>query len=771
MLTRFLLGSLGFFLLLVGFSCSDRTLTPNGGSKKVSFQVIEGVQTLTVVGAAPKQALTLFSPEGKELGTLIADQYGQAHFAYVPTVPMTVETGDGHLPTNEGSTLRPGFGYRIRDLTAKPPMETGPLRVLSVADHPPESFYALQKLDAGVNYLRMRDGILLSAMIWFPDQVLCGPGPWPTVVEYSGYDPSNPDSPQPGSELANRLLCFVAVGVNMRGTGCSGGVFDVFHPNQHADGYDIIEIVARQSFVKHGKVGMVGLSYPGISQLYVAATRPPHLAAIAPLSVIEDPWRQAWPGGIYNSGFTRQWLAARDRYARPNGESWVEKRIRYMHDRTCEANQLLRAQNVNFEAFSRSLATFPADADERRLSNLVPNISVPVFLTGAWQDEQTGSRFATMLDDFTRAPIKRFTMFNGRHPDGYQPITLTRWAEFLEFYVARRIPFINPVLRLFQEPLLKAIFGAEQLRFELDRFIRYGNDFAAALRAYEQEPEVRILFENGFGSPVLEAPVARFEATFSAWPPPADPAVWYLNALGTLTSTPPTVFSPGDDGIDRYRHDPDAGSMSYILDDDLFHITWNWQPAPPGYALSYISEPFITDTVIIGNGGYANLWFASDATDANVEVSILEVRPDGTEFLVQTGVFAVKHRKGIDAKRSGEFLIEYTYAKESVEPLLPGEFVEVKVPIQPFAHAFRAGTRLRLVIDTPGRDHGYWQFENPLYSGPVIHRIARTPVMASYVKLPVRTDIDIPEPAPPCYSLRGIVCRPFFALPNTVITE
>ena len=29
---------------------------------------------------------------------------------------------------------------------------------------------------------------------------------------------------------------------------------------------------------------MMGISYGGISQLFVAATRPPHLAAIAPLS-------------------------------------------------------------------------------------------------------------------------------------------------------------------------------------------------------------------------------------------------------------------------------------------------------------------------------------------------------------------------------------------------------------------------------------------------------------------------------------------------------
>ncbi len=75
-----------------------------------------------------------------------------------------------------------------------------------------------------------------------------------------------------------RAFGFATVSVNMRGTGCSGGVFDIFNPAQQADGYDVVEIVGRQSWVKDNKVGMVGLSYSGITQLYVAATRPPHLA-------------------------------------------------------------------------------------------------------------------------------------------------------------------------------------------------------------------------------------------------------------------------------------------------------------------------------------------------------------------------------------------------------------------------------------------------------------------------------------------------------------
>ena len=57
---------------------------------------------------------------------------------------------------------------------------------------------------------------------------------------------------------------------------------------------------------------MVGLSYSGITQLYTAATNPPHLAGVVAQSVIADPWLQAWPGGIFNSGFTQQWIKERN---------------------------------------------------------------------------------------------------------------------------------------------------------------------------------------------------------------------------------------------------------------------------------------------------------------------------------------------------------------------------------------------------------------------------------------------------------------------------
>ena len=68
---------------------------------------------------------------------------------------------------------------------------------------------------------------------------------------------------------------FAVVDVNMRGTGCSGGAFDFFEPLQSLDGYDVIETIAHQPWVRDHKVGMMGISYGGISQLFTAQLNPP----------------------------------------------------------------------------------------------------------------------------------------------------------------------------------------------------------------------------------------------------------------------------------------------------------------------------------------------------------------------------------------------------------------------------------------------------------------------------------------------------------------
>jgi uncharacterized protein len=772
--------SLAIVAAACGGSSSDDSTFP------ASFTVSPGVRLATVTGAAPKQPLTLVDADGQRLITLIADADGNAVFANIPDEYLVYETGSGAPPpSGRGQTLPPGEGYVVRDETTSPPQTSEPFRVLGRDEHPPVSLYEGQALqgvpwqiiggvldghdrEEGVNYLEMRDGTTLSAMVRLPDPRFYGDGPYPTVIEISGYDPSNPADPEPGSMIA-QAFGYATVGVNLRGTGCSGGVFDVFSAAEQADGYDVVEIVARQPWVLHNHVGMVGLSYSGNTQLYVGSTQPPSLAALAALSVIEDSWQMAWPGGIYNAGFTKQWLLERERQS-SGGQGWTRDRI-LAGDVECEANQRLRNQSVGFEAFVRSLDLRPADADDRDLSKLVPSINRPVFLTGAWQDEQTGPRFATMLRNFTGAGKKRFVVFNGHHPDGYSAHNLSRWYEFLGLYVAKRVPRLLDVVRAALPGEMEKNFGVP-LQLDPDRFADLDDSqYEEALARWEADPAVTVDFELGMGDPegALGAPVPRFTQSFDEFPPASvEPWRLYLDADGRLADA-----APGEEGADRFTFDAAVGVIGYAQGGAYDFIQpsvtldFDWQPTREGEGLSYLTAPLDTDVVIAGSG-HADLWLRSESSEAAVEVVLSEITPDGDEVRIQNGVLRAGFRR-IDEARSDDLTIQILYDPDSYEPVPVDQYVLVQVPIFPVAHPLRAGSRLRLQINTPGGDLPFWFFENRDPGGEDVgYSIGRGGAVASSIVLPVLPtgSVEIPADRPICGALRGQPCRPYVALAN-----
>ena len=201
------------------------------------------------------------------------------------------------------------------------------------------SLYTGQPMHQGLNYITMRDGIQLAATVRYPYGETCSStSPCPTVIEYSGLQrgradrpdpvppvrrPSGPRAPTAATPTSSPTRpptwarCwpgssgFATVSLQMRGTGCSGGAFDLFGYPSDYDAYDAIEIVAHQAWVANHKVGMVGISYSGLSQFPSAGTDPPGLAAIAPMSPTDDLFSTGYPGGIYNDGFAASWIGQR----------------------------------------------------------------------------------------------------------------------------------------------------------------------------------------------------------------------------------------------------------------------------------------------------------------------------------------------------------------------------------------------------------------------------------------------------------------------------
>jgi hypothetical protein len=657
---------------------------------------------------------------------------------------------------NAGSVLLrdvpPGEGYVVVVDGA----ESDPVTVTSPDDTPPQSLYTEQAIESGYGYLETRDGTLLAINVTLP-----GPadaGPYPTVVEYSGYDPANPDAPQPSSRIA-QLLGFATVGVNLRGTGCSGGAYDYFEELQALDGYDMIETIAAQPWVAHGEVGMVGISFPGIAQLFVAQTRPPHLGAIAPLSVVDDTSDTLYPGGIFNDGFALGWAKERQADARPStsdggGQEWASKRIRE-GDETCEANQALRLQAADLMAEVRANAFRRGEAtDALAPATFVDRIDVPVFLAGTWQDQETGSHFANMLDDFSPDIPLRITLMNGMHQDPAGPAVLSEWIEFLQLYVAREIPSIPATTRAIATLLLPSLFG-EGATLGPDRFTDQP-DYESALRAYEAEPDVRVLFDVGAG----DSPMPSFSTTGPSFPLPDTAATtWYLGADGSLTDAAPT-----SEGADRFEYDPRAfpRTMKTVEGDNEFVPAYDWKPVPQGKALGYATEPLAADTVLAGTGS-VDLWVRSSKRDVDLEVTISEVRPDGQETYVQSGWLRASQR-ALDEEASTELLPVQTHNRADVERLPAQRAALVRVPLYPFAHTFREGSRIRIVVQPPGGNRPSWAFAALPATRTVT--VSRSEAQPSRVVLPVVAGVDVSTALPECGTLRGQPCRGYEQLEN-----
>ena len=706
--------------------------------------------------------------------------HGSVEQVYVveatPGAAVAIKNGDnrtvgkGKVDSLGGFVFRdvkPGDGYRVSVTGLKPSKS---LTVTSNSDKPPTSLYSKQDLPApGYGYLTTRDGTKLSVNVALPGKA--EDGPYPVVVEYSGYDPSNPTASLNLFQLLLNAQGYAYVGVNMRGTGCSGGSFNFFEKIQSLDGYDAIETVAAQPWA--GRVGMVGISYPGISQLFVAATTPPHLSAITPLSIIDDTYRGTlYPGGIYNDGFAKDWAQQRldqNQWPNPKGAGWVKKRVED-GDATCISNLGLRGQNVDLMKTirenpyysTRGIPGYPDGFDTVAPTAFINKIEVPTFIAGAWQDEQTGGHWSEMLANFPADVPLRVTGQNGTHTDSLDPDVISRQLEFLDFYVARRIPKISEAARGAAPQIWQVLTGVSGVTIPADRFDDF-TSYKSARKAYEAEPRVRILWETG-GKPgeVAGAPLPATDSTAKSWPiPTAKARTFYLGADGSLgdkrdSSASSLTFNYEPDARPRKTYTGDGGGV-WKADAE-----YNWVPLDSASSLSWVSTPLSRNLAIAGPGSI-DLKFASTAADTDIEVTLTEVRPDGNERYVQSGWLRASHR-ALDTAKSTALDPRHTHTKADSAPLVPGKATSVRVALFPVAHVFRAGSRVRISVQAPGGNRTLWTFETIKPEVATRNSVGTGGVKASRLVLSeVKSPKGLPTALPPCPSLRAQPCRTYVA--------
>jgi predicted acyl esterase len=161
-------------------------------------------------------------------------------------------------------------------------------------------------------YVPMRDGVRLATDVYRPDT----DGKFPALLAMSVYGKELQALRMPVQSKSRGSLLwdgaieagdtayivprgYVHVIADVRGTGDSEGEHvGVFDKNEQQDGYDMVEWIAQQPWCD-GNVGMIGISYFALTQLFTAIQQPPHLKAIFPFEVHTDTYRGlATDGGV-----------------------------------------------------------------------------------------------------------------------------------------------------------------------------------------------------------------------------------------------------------------------------------------------------------------------------------------------------------------------------------------------------------------------------------------------------------------------------------------
>ena len=752
-----------------------------------------------IVGMAAMPAAAPFTARG-----MIGDAYEEGA---TPGEHMTVVNaendvvGQGTATSTYGSliirTLLPGPGYQMRGSIGHTVSVSPRFSVLGTTTAPPPaSFYSDQHMHAGLNYITMRDGIELAATVRLPPGKTITEGPFPTVIEDSGYPIAGPgtlikaiESPTTpsitrtllpssatavGSALAP-LLGFATVSLQMRGTGCSGGAFDLFGLPNTYDGYDAVQIVGSQPWVLHHKVGLVGISFSGISQFFVAGTRPPDLAAIAPMSTTTTLYSTGFPGGMFNTGFAGSWLAQREATAQPSPTGGAQYAKKLIEDGTqqCLANQRLKLQKQTLSVLLQKGSHRTPELYNPRSDTLwATRVDVPVFLSGALQDTETGPQWPAMIPALNDDPTVWVTMVNGVHIDSIGPGALTRWIEFLDLYVADQpTNSSQDVVAGLSSVLYKYI--ANGAPSEALPPLQYTGPTVTADRAAYAAANKRItvLFDNGGGTVGPGAFQPMWSAGFTSWPPPAAVATSLsLGTTGTLsTSTQATQHTVSFKPTPTARPATDItppGSTSFGAQPN-----YDWKPITGTEGLGFVTPKLSQDETVVGPASL-NLYVKSTAADTDLQATVTEVMPTtgptaGKEMYVQSGFLRASDRTLTPVESTATHPVP-TYLAATASPLPSGQYTLVRVPIDPIGFTFVKGARIRVTISAPGGTRPQWAFTTYKTTGKVTDTVGLGGVTPSALVLSVIPGLAPPStvPDPACGALRGQPCRAYVKAGN-----
>ena len=566
----------------------------------------------------------------------------------------------------------------------------------------------------------MRDGVKLFTIIYSPRDTSQS---YPILLTRTPYGvgPYGPDEfPHPlGPSRKFAEEGFIFVYQDVRGRYMSEGTFVDLRPEHNqttgtkdideaTDTYDTIEWLIKSVANNNGKLGLMGISYPGFYTDAGLINSHPALVAASPQAPVSDEYMgdDAFHNGAFmliaNFSFFTS-FEKQNNPTLPPSEKPFEYGTKdgyrfYLNMGNLDNSNKLYFHGQNpYWTDTMEHTTYDSFWQSRDILPHLRSVAPAVLVVGGWFDAED-----------LAGTLKTFRAIETQSPHTNNKLVLGPW-----------------------------VHGGWQ-RGKGDRLgdITFGGNTA---EFFQDEIELPFFRHHLKSAPDPQLPKAYVFQTgknvwsrFQQWPPPeATPQRLYFQQGGKLAFEPPNETT----GFDEYVSDPNdpvpffkkptLGMSQEYMDADQRFL----RNRPD--VLTYQTEPLTGDVVIAGPIS-PTLFVSTSGTDSDFDVKLIDVYPDhdalaGYEQLVRGEPFRGKFRKSF----------------ETPEPFHPGEVEQIHFAMPDVYHCFRKGHRIMVQVQSswfPLTDRNPQTFTNipsakPEEFAKATERVYRSTSSASFVEV------------------------------------
>jgi uncharacterized protein len=610
------------------------------------------------------------------------------------------------------------------------------LALALVASPPPATAQGPAPADPAPGYaarmamIPMRDGARLHTTVYVPDSA---GGPLPIILTRTPYGISGTDFMGRGgpyraayAELAADGYIFVFQ--DIRGRYDSEGKFVMNRPldpgavDESTDTWDTVEWLMKNVAGNNGRVGVLGVSYPGWLAAMAGINPHPAVKAVSPQAPMTDTWMgdDFFHQGAFRLSYGFEYAADMELSNDGSVPLPIDRFDTYdWYLGKGPLGNLTTLLTGRVPTWTNFVAHPAYDAfwKGRALPSYLGRVAVPTLTVGGWWDQE----------DFY-GPLKTYSTLEPHDPGGLNFLVMGPWNHG----------------------------GWNRGDAESLGRIHFGSPTGWTYRQQIQAPWFAHYLKDRPGLPLIEALV--FEGgsnqwrSFDQWPPRRDTETrrLFFRENGTLDFDPPPItLRPAPTGFDQFVSDPahpvpyrgrpvqqtydsrGSGWRTWEVEDQRLV-----QNRPD--VLTWQTAPLSRDLVIAGDVT-ARLYASTTGSDADWVVKLIDVYPDTVDAEPQMG--------GYQLMVSGDILRgRYRRSFERPEPVAPGQVLAYTVDLHQQSYRFLQGHRIMVQVQSTwfplyDRNPQTWVrniFEaRPADFQAQTHRVYRTARFPSYVELSV----------------------------------